>query len=87
MPTIASLMVGAQSAARIAEMKTSAGALVGKWWKEISDFSFPVTITNGTAIFKDEKGKEERVKFTGEWGKKVAAPAEKKEEKKEEKKK
>ncbi|MBI5568523.1 MAG: hypothetical protein HY914_01110 [Desulfomonile tiedjei] len=69
-PTIVSLMVGAEHAARIAEMKSSAGALVSKWWNGISDFSFPVTVTNGTALFKDEKGKEIRTTFTGTWPKK-----------------
>lgn len=83
-PTIVSLMVGAEHADRIKEMKTSAGALVGKWFKEIPDFSFPVTVSNGTAVFKDEKGKEVRVAFTGKFG--SAKAPEKKEEKKEEKK-
>ena len=69
-PTIVSLMVGAEHAARITEMKTSAGALVSKWWNGISDFSFPITVTNGTALFKDEKGKETRATFTGKWPKK-----------------
>jgi hypothetical protein len=76
-PTIVSLMVGTEHAARIAELKTSAGALVSKWWKDISDFSFPITVTNGTAVFKDEKGKEIRATFTGAWGKKEEAPAKK----------
>jgi hypothetical protein len=66
-PTIVSLSVGAEHAARIAEMKTSAGALVGKWWKEVSDFTFPISITNGTARFKDEKGKEVQATFTAKW--------------------
>jgi len=76
-PTIVSLMVGTEHAARIAEMKASAGALVGKWWKDISDFSFPITVTNGTAVFKDEKGKEIRATFTAAWGKKAEEPAKK----------
>jgi len=67
-PTLVSLMVGAEHAARIAEKKTSAGALVGKWWKEISDFSFPIGVSNGTAVFKDEKGKEIRSVFKGSFG-------------------
>jgi hypothetical protein len=77
-PTIVSLMVGAENVSKIKEMKTSAGALVSKWWKAISDFSFPISISNGTALFKDEKGKEIRSTFTGTWGKmKEAAPAKK----------
>jgi hypothetical protein len=83
-PTVVSLMVGAEHADRIKEMKTSAGALVGKWFKEIPDFSFPITISNGTAVFKDGKDKEVRVAFTGKFG--SAKAPEKKEEKKEEKK-
>ena len=69
-PTIVSLMVGAEHAQRIAEMKTSAGALVKKWWDNISDFSFPIQVSNGTALFKDDKGKEMRATFTGKWPKK-----------------
>jgi hypothetical protein len=66
-PTIVSLMVGAEHATRITELKTTAGALVGKWWKEISDFTFPVTVTNGTAKFQDDKGKEIQSTFTATW--------------------
>jgi hypothetical protein len=86
-PTIGSLSVGAANVPRIQEMKTTAGALVAKWWKTIEDFSFPIEITNGNAVFKDEKGKEIRVNFTGSFGKKAEPAAEKKaEEKKPEKK-
>ena len=69
-PTIVSLMVGAEHAARIAEQKTSAGALVAKWWNEIPDFNFTIGVTNGTALFKDDKGKEVRSVFSGKWEKK-----------------
>lgn len=69
-PTIASLSVGAEFAAKIAEMKTSAPALVTKWWKEISDFSFPIDVKNGAAKFVDEKGKESMVTFSATWPKK-----------------
>jgi hypothetical protein len=81
-PTIVSLTLGAESSQRIQEMKTQPGALVAKWWKEIGDFAFPIGVSNGTAIFKDEKGKEVRSTFSAKWGKKE----EKKEEKKSEKK-
>ncbi len=70
LPTITSLMVGAQNAARIQEMKTSAGALVKKWWETVGDFAFPITVTGGTATFRDEKGKEVRGTFSGAWPKK-----------------
>jgi hypothetical protein len=66
--TIGSLMVGAPNVARIQEMKTSAAELVKKWWENIGDFSFPITVTNGTALFKDEKGKEIQAAFTGKFG-------------------
>jgi hypothetical protein len=69
-PTIVNLEVGAQNAARIQEMKTSAGALVKKWFDTVSDFSVPITVTNGTALFKDENGKEIRSTFSATWGKK-----------------
>lgn len=65
--TVVSLMVGAEHAAKIAEKKTSAGAMVKKWWEEISDFTFPIGVSNGTAIFKDEKGKEIRANFSAKW--------------------
>jgi len=67
-PTLVSLMVGAEHAAKIAERKTTAAALVSKWWKDISDFSFPIGVTNGTALFKDEKGKEIRSVFSAKFG-------------------
>lgn len=70
LPTISSLMVGTQNAARIQELKTSAGEMVKKWWETVGDFAFPITVSAGTATFKDEKGKEVRVTFSGEWPKK-----------------
>jgi hypothetical protein len=69
-PTIVSLTLGAETSQRIQEMKSSPGALVSKWWKEIGDFSFPIGVSNGTAIFKDEKGKEIRAAFKAKWEKK-----------------
>jgi hypothetical protein len=69
-PTIVSLTLGAETSQRIQEMKSSPGALVSKWWKEIGDFSFPIGVTNGTAVFKDEKGKEIRATFKAKWEKK-----------------
>ncbi len=66
-PTVVSLSVGADFVERIQKMKTSAGALVSKWWKEVENFSFPITVTNGTALFNDEKGKEIRATFSGKW--------------------
>jgi len=68
-PTIVSLMVGAMNVKRIKDMKTSAGKMVGKWWTTIPDFSFPVEVVNGTALFEDEKGKELRATFKGKFGK------------------
>ncbi len=70
LPTITSLMVGAENVQKIQELKTSAGALAKKWWENVGDFSFPIEVTAGTALFKDEKGKELRVTFTGKWPKK-----------------
>lgn len=67
LPTIGSLSVGAGNVARIQEMKTSAGALVKKWWDTVGDFEFPITISGGTALFKDEKNKEHQVTFSGKW--------------------
>ncbi len=80
-PTVVSLSVGAENVSRIKEMKTKAGALVKKWFEKVSDFSFPISVTNGTALFKDEKGNELRSTFEAVWVKKAEA-SEKKEEKK-----
>jgi hypothetical protein len=70
LPTMGNLMVGAGNVARMQEMKTNAAALVKKWWDTVGDFAFPIAITNGNAVFKDEKGKEIRITFTGKWPKK-----------------
>lgn len=70
LPTITSLMVGAENSQKIQQQKTSAGALVKKWWENVGDFSFPIEVTAGTALFKDEKGKEMRVTFSGKFPKK-----------------
>lgn len=67
LPTIGSLSVGADNVARIQEMKTSAGALVKKWWDTVGDFAFPIAVSGGTALFKDAKGKEHQVTFAGKW--------------------
>jgi hypothetical protein len=70
LPTVGNLSVGTGNVARMQEMKTTAGALVKKWWETVGDFTFPIEVTNGTAVFKDEKGKETRVTFSGKWPKK-----------------
>jgi len=85
-PTVISLMVGAENVSRVKEMKTSAGALVKKWFETIADFAFPISVTNGTALFKDDKGKEVRSTFKAEWVKKGAGAEKKKAMKKEGKK-
>ncbi len=68
--TLGNLMVGAGNVERMKEMKTTAPALIKKWWTTVGDFSFPITITDGTALFKGEKGKEVRSNFKGTWPKK-----------------
>ncbi len=70
LPTITSLMVGAENVQKMQQLKTSAGALAKKWWENVGDFSFPIEVTAGTALFKDEKGKEKRVTFSDKWPKK-----------------
>jgi hypothetical protein len=72
-PAVLSLMVGSENAEKMQKMKTTAGALVKKWFGQIADFSFPIEISNGTAVFKDAKGKTIRVSFSGNWGKKAEA--------------
>ncbi|MFH0825491.1 MAG: hypothetical protein V2B18_22280 [Pseudomonadota bacterium] len=81
-PTIAALTVGSEASEKIQSLKTSAGALVTKWWNEISDFSFPIEVTGGTAVFKDEKGNEMRTAFSGKYGKAKAPEAKAEPEKK-----
>ncbi|MGB6067297.1 MAG: hypothetical protein WBG50_21030 [Desulfomonilaceae bacterium] len=68
--TMGNLMVGMDNVERMKKMKTNAPALVQKWWTTVGDFSFPITVTAGTALFKDEKGKEVRSTFKGTWPKK-----------------
>lgn len=68
-PTLLGLLVGAINVKRMKEMKTTGPALVKKWWTSVQDFSFPIELTNGTALFQDEKGKELRATFTGKFGK------------------
>jgi hypothetical protein len=70
LPTLTSLMVGAENVQKMQEMKVTAGALVKKSWENVGDFSFPIDVTAGTALFKDEKGKEIRVTFSDKWPKK-----------------
>lgn len=70
LPTMGSLMVGTENVARMKQMKIAAGALVKKWWDTVGDFAFPITVTGGTALFKDEKGKEIHATFKGAWPKK-----------------
>ncbi len=70
LPTIGSLSVGAGNVEKLKEMKVSAGAIVKKWWENIGDFTFPVEVVGGTALFKTEKGKEIRSVFVGKFEKK-----------------
>jgi hypothetical protein len=70
LPTLTSLMVGADNVRKMQEANVSAGALVKKWWESVGDFSFPIEVTAGTALFKDEKGKEIRATFSDKWPKK-----------------
>ncbi len=68
LPTIGSLSVASEKAMKVKEMKTTPAALVKKWWDNVGDFSFPVSVINGVATFKNEKGEEKKVTFSGEWG-------------------
>jgi hypothetical protein len=63
-------MVGAENVEKIRALKTSAIELAKKWWANVGDFSFPIEVTAGTALFKDEKGKELRATFSDKWPKK-----------------
>ena len=67
LPTIGSLSVGAGNVAKLQEMKTTPAAMVKKWWETIGDFPFPIAIAGGTALFKDEKGKEVQATFSGKF--------------------
>ncbi len=70
LPTIGSLSVGAGNVEKLKEMKVSAGAITKKWWDSIGDFSFPIEVVGGTALFKTEKDKEIRSVFVGKFEKK-----------------
>lgn len=67
-PTMLSLLVGADNVEKLKEMGVKAPDLVAKWWMNISDFSFPIEIVNGTAVFKTEDGKTLRSTYTGTFG-------------------
>ncbi len=67
LPTIGSLSVGAGNVEKLKEMKVGAGAIAKKWWDSIGDFSFPIEVVGGTALFKTEKDKEIRSVFVGKF--------------------
>lgn len=67
LPTIGSLSVGAGNVEKLKEMKVGAGAIAKKWWESIGDFSFPIEVVGGTALFKTEKDKEIRSVFVGKF--------------------
>ena len=70
LPTIGSLSVGAENVAQDSgnedDRRSPGEEVVGK----CGDFAFPIAVTNGTALFKDEKGKEIQATFKGDWPKK-----------------
>jgi hypothetical protein len=67
LPTIGSLSVASEKAMKVKAMQTTAAALVKKWWDTIGDFAFPISVINGVATFKNEKGEQKKVSFSGEW--------------------
>jgi hypothetical protein len=66
-PTMLSLMVGTENSTKLQKMGVKPPEMLKKWWTEIGDFSFPITVS-GAAKFKDEKGKEVQSKIEGKWG-------------------
>lgn len=70
LPTIGSLSVGSGNVEKLKEMKVGAGAITKKWWDSVGDFSFPIEVVGGTALFKTEKDKEIRSVFVGKFEKK-----------------
>jgi hypothetical protein len=44
--------------------------IIKKWWTTLPEAGFPVTLTQGQALFKDEKGKEVTAIFQAAWPKK-----------------
>ncbi len=68
--TILSLSVGLGNVEKLKEMKVGAGAITKKWWDSVGDFSFPIEVVGGTALFKTEKDKEIRSVFVGKFEKK-----------------
>jgi hypothetical protein len=69
LPTIGSLSVGSGNVEKLKEMKVGAGAITKKWWDSVGDFSFPIEVVGGTALFKTEKDKEIRSVFVGKFEK------------------
>jgi hypothetical protein len=70
LPTLLNLSVGSDAAQVLQKKGVKPAEMVKKWWDTIGDFAFPIEITNGAGLFKDEKGKEFRVTFTGKYEKK-----------------
>lgn len=72
---VTSLSLSAGNVQALEKMGVKAAELAKKWWTTLPEGAFPVTVTQGQALFKDEKGKEVTATFTGAWGKGAAAPA------------
>ncbi len=67
-PTMLNLLVGVDNVEKLKEMGIKAPDLVAKWWMNIADFSFPIEVVNGTAVFKSEDGETLRTTYTGKFG-------------------
>ncbi len=67
--TMVSLMVGSLWATKIKEMGTTQAAVVKKWWNDVGDFSFPITVNNGTATFICPDGTSVLAYFKGQFPK------------------
>jgi len=72
---ITSLMLGGGNVQALEKMGMKAPEIVKKWWTTLPEGGFSVTVTQGQALFADEKGKELTTTFTGSWGKAAAGPA------------
>ncbi len=75
---VTSMMLSAGNVQALEKMGVKPVEIIKKWWTTLPEGGFPITVTQGQALFTDEKGKEVTATFQGAWGKGAPAPAEEK---------
>lgn len=67
--TLLALLVPSQNVALLQKMGVKHVNLIKKWWTEVGDFTFPIEVRNGGAVFTNKKGEMIRTHFSGKWPK------------------